>query len=526
MKKLLCMILVLAVCLPVLACAKQEIEAAETESTTQEVTEAITQKEDPVKTVMQSYLSPTLTQTLLDSFSAERAIIVSNPKNGYVAMQDLNALVGKKLVTLGIPVAKALQADADGNFTLTVGVFRSTEEGMKQAPIRTYPLKISASAFGLKENTASTKWIALDVADVEITVAEGETVAFGAPTDTLLLACLADVDTPLRRKLADEKPMIMGSLSAVGTASCAPSTLTLPFSFSFSYTGPQSTLPTEKWERDVEYEELVEEFKKQYAGKYVSILGDSISTWLGTSDNAATQATLAGNGSYYGEHNGRLTAMDTTWWGRLIRDTEMQLCVNNSCSGASVYGVAGGKQNHEISAIERCTSLHTKDGKQPDLILFYMGTNDPNKPSGDLYNLLKNSIGKDRKEVVGAWFEGVLKATNNGTDCRVGATYTTFDQAYALTIWKMKQTYANADVLCMSLMLNKAWQADKVSQYNICIQAIAEYFGGTYLDLYGQTDMSQTNMHAYTVDANLIHPNAAGHYQITKALLSKLLAKK
>jgi hypothetical protein len=75
-------------------------------------------------------------------------------------------------------------------------------------------------------------------------------------------------------------------------------------------------------------------------------------------------------------------------------------------------------------------------------------------------------------------------------------------------------------------MVNKTNTADKVARYNTCIRAIAAYFGALYVDPYANSGMNAENMHGFTVDANYIHPNAAGHYALTKNLMSSILTKK
>lgn len=532
MKKAIAILLTVCICCSVLACSKDEAQVSDDTADAISTEQSTTPEEvDPIMTVTQTYLSAEMMSDIEKAFSEDATLLHPlDEASAYYAPQDFSAFSGKTLSAITIPVCRTAAADAQGNFALSVGVFDSSENGMMAAAKRTYTLSISASEYGLAENATVAKMIRVDVSALSITLSENETLGFYAKGDTLIPGYLNNDNNAVRAMLCDKKPMALGCLTGVGSAEMAVSLLTLPFDYTFTYTGKQSTLPKGEWELDEEYALLAEEFKSKYAGKTVSILGDSISTWGGISDYPPNQLELMGNGTYYGRGSGtnldRLPSSEATWWGRLIRDTGLKLCVNNSCSGASVYGVAGGTKNHEKSAIERSSYLHTNDGKKPDLILFYMSTNDAGgKPWSDLFTLLQSRGNRTEREVIDSWFAKVLEKTNNGSNCVVGSTYTTFEQAYALTLYNMKQTYKNADIVCIGLMFNKANTEQKVVQYNVCMKALATYFGAVFIDPYESTDMSAGNRHGFTVDENFIHPNAAGHYQLTKALLSKILGK-
>ena len=71
----------------------------------------------------------------------------------------------------------------------------------------------------------------------------------------------------------------------------------------------------------------------EFAGKKVSILGDSISTYEGVSNNTAYNATIGENLVYYTEGLHGVSLHDT-WWQQVIDTLDMELCVNNSWSGS------------------------------------------------------------------------------------------------------------------------------------------------------------------------------------------------
>ena len=73
------------------------------------------------------------------------------------------------------------------------------------------------------------------------------------------------------------------------------------------------------------------------SGKKISILGDSISTYEGVSNNASFNKTIGLNNRYY--ETGASKALPTqnlTYWGQLIEKYGMELCVNNSTGGGKV----------------------------------------------------------------------------------------------------------------------------------------------------------------------------------------------
>ena len=101
--------------------------------------------------------------------------------------------------------------------------------------------------------------------------------------------------------------------------------------------------------------------------KNLSILGDSISTYKGISDDASANSTLIYNPFFYKEP----MPPEKTYWGILLDSLELALCVNNSWSGGNLSG----KDNPD-SGINRAHNLTRDDGTAPDLIIVFMGIND------------------------------------------------------------------------------------------------------------------------------------------------------
>lgn len=101
--------------------------------------------------------------------------------------------------------------------------------------------------------------------------------------------------------------------------------------------------------------------------KLVSILGDSISSYQGISDDASANSTLLVNPCYYKEP----FPLEKTYWMRIINDLELNLCVNNSWSGGNLSG-----RSDESAGVNRANHLSRDSGEKPDIIILFMGMND------------------------------------------------------------------------------------------------------------------------------------------------------
>lgn len=100
--------------------------------------------------------------------------------------------------------------------------------------------------------------------------------------------------------------------------------------------------------------------KKNKENTYVSILGDSISTFEGTIPD--------GYATYYPQ--GDVVSANDLWWNILIKNLGVNLLINNSYSGSFVSrGTAYG------ASISRLNNL-AEGNNTPDVVIIYLGTND------------------------------------------------------------------------------------------------------------------------------------------------------
>lgn len=102
-------------------------------------------------------------------------------------------------------------------------------------------------------------------------------------------------------------------------------------------------------------------------GKLISILGDSISTYEGVSNDPSANSTTIYNPAFYRG----IFPLSSTYWHRVMDNLGLTLCVNNSWSGGNLSGV-----DNPDSGVNRAKSLSRDDGTSPDIIIVFMGIND------------------------------------------------------------------------------------------------------------------------------------------------------
>lgn len=109
----------------------------------------------------------------------------------------------------------------------------------------------------------------------------------------------------------------------------------------------------------------------RYADKYFSVVGDSISTLEGFNPDGYKVF-------YYGERK-ELSAIhspEDTWWGKVISRFGGKLLVNASWSGSWVAKLPDRDELFPSGCSDERTSCLHRDGKNPDIIIVYLGTND------------------------------------------------------------------------------------------------------------------------------------------------------
>lgn len=205
--------------------------------------------------------------------------------------------------------------------------------------------------------------------------------------------------------------------------------------------------------------------------KYISILGDSISTYAGCNP--------IGYQVFYKDERlteNNLTDVADTWWMQVIKGLDGELCVNNSFSGSFVYETC----EYSISAAERCQALHDGE-KEPSVILVHAGTN----------------------------------------DCLGGISYTDFYRSYATMLKRMRERYPNAKISCATLTVGEREGGQmeervysQLSAYNSAIKSAAEENGAAVIDL--------CRYREYYPSKDGAHPDKDGHRWIAERWLEQM----
>ena len=243
------------------------------------------------------------------------------------------------------------------------------------------------------------------------------------------------------------------------------------------------------------------------SGKYLSLLGDSISAYAGT--------IPVGNDAYYTGANSGVTSPNQMWWKILCDKTGMIPLIINGYSGSGVTQLEDSDHVSKVpmSSDTRCAGLD--DGTHnPDIILIAGGLNDYT------YALSAQSEPLD-------WNGKTTPVLSNS-----------FTEAYACMIKKIQTNYPNAIVIALSTWftmrgtdngytLTHTVGSNTYTQqdYNDKIRFVAEQMHIPYIDV-SNIGFNRNNMYpTYAIDSSTIpaHPNAAGQYEMGKAIAKRMV---
>ena len=245
--------------------------------------------------------------------------------------------------------------------------------------------------------------------------------------------------------------------------------------------------------------------------------GDSVSTYEGTIP------TDEGFRAYYNGKRGGVSSLDQIWWKRLIDQTDMELCVNNSgsascCSSKVKNGTVPGSADSRIKGLAR------EDGTAPDVIIVFMGTND--------------------------YSHGIAKGSWNRDRIPEKLSESKFSDSYALILEKITAEYPQAQVYCCTLPYTarfstsrRSVDANKVavtrSDWNDIIRRVASYYGceiiefehcgidGDNLPFYSGDDaVDEDGVADEGVNGRGLHPNPAGQELLYLEALKHFLVRK
>ena len=252
-----------------------------------------------------------------------------------------------------------------------------------------------------------------------------------------------------------------------------------------------------------------------FEGKTISILGDSISTFEGVSNNGEYNSTIAGGNVYYhGNDRGGVQRADT-WWQQTIDQLGLTLLVNNSWSGSAISHTRSSAPAAYIARAVNLHNDHPDDPADPDIVAVFLGTN-------DFSDDIKNQ--NDYKRL-GSTPDYDTLITENQDGTYTYATPTTVAEAYAVMIHKITVRYPNAELYCLSLLPRENQsdsQENYTLSYNEMFKSIAERFGGYFVDQYHDSGITEhsLNFDYYMFDS--LHPAQTGMDAMTTTLVSAL----
>lgn len=232
-------------------------------------------------------------------------------------------------------------------------------------------------------------------------------------------------------------------------------------------------------------------------GLGLSILGDSISTYDGW--------IVEGAAVFY-PFGGEVTDVSQTWWKLLLDDTGMELYSNNSSAGSTCVGDSQSADNLKYGCSSYRLSFMTgKQGKMPDVIIVYMGTN-------DLLN-------------------GVPLGDNDGSRLVEEGVIENFSDAYCLILDKLESEYPIAEIYCCTLPHIGDWGIKEpfvtfenelgltFRDYSQQIKTIAENRGISVLDL-SECGIEIDNLDEMTTDG--VHMTPIGMEYVERTMLAGL----
>lgn len=476
--------------------------------------------------VTESLYPDALVNELKEQFSAAPSYFTAFSSGTYM-MQAADFITDGTVKSIGMPVTTKA-ADANGNYTLSLSVFgKDWKTGLPAAARRSYTISVNGAQYGLTDNMDTITWIDLDVSAYDIVLAKDESLAFFAEGNTLIPYYTKNVTvkTLIDSYAENATGFLTGLGSSVGINVHA---LIFNVTMERNYTIGSATNQAILAQEAAEAQKLAA-LKQIYEGKTVSVIGDSISTFNGYSNNTAYNSTIGGNAVYYGP-NSNISSVEQTYWMKVMNALGMELCVNNSWSAGRVFGKSA--ENYADSAVNRSVQLHNNEGVTPDVILFFMGINDINNnvPFGNLLTKLSDENTRaENLAIIDAWFQEVL--ARNATPVG-GSTYTTFQEAYALSLYRMKTTYASAEIYCLNLMPcekyfnNNGGTLDMMENYNYFYELMVDYFDLNLVDQYSAVYQNYyTYTPYYTNATDLLHPNAGGHTKMAERILNTMADK-
>ena len=274
--------------------------------------------------------------------------------------------------------------------------------------------------------------------------------------------------------------------------------------------------------------------KKVLEGKYISILGDSISTYEGYSDSApitAEDCQYRYGEAYYGPIGSQCNNTDLlvsdTWWHQAAEElgaTTLMVNSGNSTGLMCATSTNADWQQYltDMLGYKTRPDYLDKYGKNPDIIAIYMGSNDAAKVEKSKFGSL-DAIN----------FDDLI--TDNGDGTFTYAEPETVAEAYSIMLHKIQNNYPDAELYCFTVLPNAGGDLTTgnkrvaiVEKFNKMVKDVADHYGAVIVDLFDAFQLDQDGDAAITQEEwdqfktyfhEDPHPNAAGFDVITKCFV-------
>lgn len=271
-----------------------------------------------------------------------------------------------------------------------------------------------------------------------------------------------------------------------------------------SYGGNANRLPTLYW-IDQASDMEVNDVYSRVRGKYVSILGDSITSYYNMPTADAGDVYAYPQFSHFG-----VISWQQCWWGNLIERCGMNLLRNASWKGSTCCGNSQ-DTSWKTGCSDARVALLTDGTTQPDIIIVAIGINDwiQDKTLGTF----------DPRALIPA--DGDLQV---------------FVDAYIKMLAKLQAAYHHARIFCCTLMMSAHNTHDvdgkypdlndngvSLYEFNQVIRQVADAMGVDILDI-SRCGLNFDNL-SYYADYDLIHPNNYGMEKVANKAVAELLAK-
>ena len=246
------------------------------------------------------------------------------------------------------------------------------------------------------------------------------------------------------------------------------------------------------------------------SGKVISIMGDSISTyldWIPNSRGEENDGLNLRHAVFYPTYGTYLSDVSMIWWYKLIfNEFKAKLGVNESWSGSFI----GNNKDSNTATYTTCHAPGNDTGPDtcmasitriknlgsngtPDIIYFYGGTNDIAQPGtpGESLGTFNN-------------------ATDYSTVDLTTTKWSTFVDAFRTAIMRMQYYYPKAKIIVLlPAYCNTYYNRASLEAWTEQMKEVCDYFGVNYIDLRA-CGITWSNRSLTMGDGN-IHPNEYGH---------------